>query len=82
VHVCPPFVDGFELAAPQQKRQPAIAPLLAWGYLQYRLVGNHRSPRAGGNAGMDAMPQRIIVTGPYRYAHNPMYFGHIIRGKR
>ena len=53
-------------------------PLLAWGYAQYRLVGNYRLPRAGGTAGMDAMPNRIIAAGPYRYTRNPMYLGHLI----
>ena len=27
---------------------------------------------------MDAMPQRIIDVGPYRYTRNPMYLGHVI----
>jgi len=53
-------------------------PLLAWGYAQYLLVGNYRLPRAGGTAGMDAMPNRIIEAGPYRYTRNPMYLGHLI----
>jgi protein-S-isoprenylcysteine O-methyltransferase Ste14 len=57
---------------------PWGAPLLAWGYLQYRLVGNYRLPRAGGTPGMDAMPERIIVVGPYRNTRNPMYLGHLI----
>jgi len=27
---------------------------------------------------MDAMPERIIAAGPYRYTRNPMYLGHLI----
>ena len=27
---------------------------------------------------MDAMPNRIIEAGPYRYTRNPMYLGHLI----
>jgi protein-S-isoprenylcysteine O-methyltransferase Ste14 len=53
-------------------------PLLAWGYLQYKLVGGYRLPRAGGTSGMEVPPERIIASGPYRYTRNPMYLGHLI----
>lgn len=76
----PLLVVGFELALNHGRLTvlPWGAPLLAWGYLQYRLVGNYRLPRAGGTAGMYTMPELIIAAGPYRYTRNPMYLDHLI----
>ena len=53
-------------------------PLLAWGYLQYRLVGNYRARLGGGGPGISIPPDRIVDRGPYRYVRNPMYLGHLI----
>ncbi len=39
--------------------------VIAFELVQYLLVGNYRLPRAGGTAGMDAMPERIVAAGPY-----------------
>lgn len=78
--MCPLLAIAFELALSRGRLtvMPWGAALLAWGYLQYLLVGNYRLPRAGGTPGMDAMPAQIIATGPYRYTRNPMYLGHLI----
>ena len=52
--------------------------LLAWGYLQYRLVGRYRLRLGGGGPGISVPPQRIVAQGPYRLVRNPMYLGHLI----
>jgi protein-S-isoprenylcysteine O-methyltransferase Ste14 len=78
--LCPLAVIAFQLV--WTRGQLVIVswglPLLAWGYLQYRMVGNFRLPRAGGTAGMEVTPDRILAVGPYRYTRNPMYLGHLI----
>lgn len=78
--LCPLTVFAFEYA--WQGGWPRIdwweTPVMLWGYLQYKLVGRYRGPRAGGGPGMETMPNRILDHGPYALTRNPMYLGHLI----
>ena len=53
-------------------------PLMAWGYLQYKLVGTYRTREGGGGPGISVPPERIVDRGPYRWVRNPMYLGHLL----
>lgn len=72
----------FALEAAIRQGMPRVdpwgLPLLAWGYLQYRLVGNYRSRLGGGGPGVSIPPDRIVDAGLYRWVRNPMYLGHLI----
>ncbi len=74
-----PAVVMAEQLISRRKLHLRYIPLLAWGYLQYRLAGNYRTKVAGGPSGMSqGFPDEIVKTGIYRWTRNPMYLGHMI----
>ena len=78
--LCPLAVLVFELVL--HRGAPTVvpwgAPLLLWGYLQYRLVGNYRLPLAGGSPAWTCRRSASLSRGPYGFTRNPMYLGHLI----
>ena len=54
------------------------APLLIWGYLQFRFTGMYRNHHGGGGPGLKNPPERLVTTGIYAWTRNPMYLGHFI----
>jgi protein-S-isoprenylcysteine O-methyltransferase Ste14 len=76
----PLLVIGFELALRRGDLifVPWGTPLLAWGYLQYRLAGNYRLHHGGGGPGFTVPPERLVTDGVFAYTRNPMYLGHLV----
>ncbi|MSP41267.1 MAG: isoprenylcysteine carboxylmethyltransferase family protein [Deltaproteobacteria bacterium] len=78
--IYPAVALAWELAIEGNEFQPNLwfAPLMVWGYLQYRLCGRHRVRIGGGGPGLETPPDRLVDSGLYHYTRNPMYLGHII----
>jgi protein-S-isoprenylcysteine O-methyltransferase Ste14 len=78
--IYPTIVVVWQLAVNGSQFQPNFyfAPLMIWGYLQYRLCGRYRLTRGGGGPGLETPPEHLVATGLYAYTRNPMYLGHII----
>ncbi|HET7004557.1 MAG TPA: isoprenylcysteine carboxylmethyltransferase family protein [Candidatus Binatia bacterium] len=78
--IYPAIAVAWELAVKGGQLRPAyyFAPLMIWGYLQYRLCGRYRAIHGGGGPGLETAPERLVASGIYAYTRNPMYLGHMI----
>src|SRR5262249_43787426 len=72
--LCPLLVVAFELVRQGERLTvvPAGLALLAWGYLQYLMVGRLRSRFGGGGPGIGGPPGRVRRGGGFRFVSNPM----------
>ena len=76
--VVPTLVLAEQLAARRRLRL-RWAPVMAWGFAQYRWAGTYRIVRAGGPPGMSqGRPERLVTSGVYAHTRNPMYLGHLV----